>query len=83
MQWCDTRDMTADGHTKGSIERELLLKVMSGSQSFSYEIQSHTPVRGPKEPDEYAVNCIIAIIRSQTNDEANAKWLNELNQARS
>eukprot|EP00959_Pyramimonas_sp_CCMP1952_P320472 6706519-Pyramimonas_sp.AAC.1 len=33
-QWCDTRDMTADGHTKGSVDRELLLEVMSGTQSF-------------------------------------------------
>ena len=31
-QWCDTRDMTADGHTKGSIDRELLLQVMAGCQ---------------------------------------------------
>eukprot|EP00959_Pyramimonas_sp_CCMP1952_P169371 3537996-Pyramimonas_sp.AAC.1 len=21
IQWCDTRDMTADGHTQGSIDR--------------------------------------------------------------
>ena len=33
VQWCDTRDMTADGHTKGSIDRDLLLQAMSGSQS--------------------------------------------------
>eukprot|EP00959_Pyramimonas_sp_CCMP1952_P422230 8845015-Pyramimonas_sp.AAC.1 len=26
VQWCDTRDTTADGHTKGSIDRELLLE---------------------------------------------------------
>eukprot|EP00959_Pyramimonas_sp_CCMP1952_P043488 909498-Pyramimonas_sp.AAC.1 len=23
VQWCDTRDMTADGHTKGSIDRDM------------------------------------------------------------
>eukprot|EP00959_Pyramimonas_sp_CCMP1952_P031772 666532-Pyramimonas_sp.AAC.1 len=34
VQWCGTRDMTADGHTRGSIDRELLLEVMSGTQSF-------------------------------------------------
>eukprot|EP00959_Pyramimonas_sp_CCMP1952_P340798 7138314-Pyramimonas_sp.AAC.1 len=28
IQWCDTRDMSADGHTKGSIDREMLLQVM-------------------------------------------------------
>eukprot|EP00959_Pyramimonas_sp_CCMP1952_P287027 6002481-Pyramimonas_sp.AAC.1 len=26
VQWGDTRDMTAYGHTKGSIDRELLLE---------------------------------------------------------
>ena len=83
VQWCDTRDMTADGHTKGSIERELLLKVMSGSQSFSHDIQSHTPFRGQKEPNYDAVNCIIAFIRSQNENEANTTWLNDFNQARS
>eukprot|EP00959_Pyramimonas_sp_CCMP1952_P427249 8948083-Pyramimonas_sp.AAC.1 len=31
VQWCDTRDLTADGRTKGSIDRELLLEVMSGN----------------------------------------------------
>eukprot|EP00959_Pyramimonas_sp_CCMP1952_P050617 1057674-Pyramimonas_sp.AAC.1 len=28
IQWCDTRDMTADGHTKGSIDREMPLQVI-------------------------------------------------------
>eukprot|EP00959_Pyramimonas_sp_CCMP1952_P473847 9502442-Pyramimonas_sp.AAC.1 len=32
VQWCDTRDMTAYGHTEGGIDRELLLEVMSGTQ---------------------------------------------------
>ena len=32
VQWCDTRDMTSDDHTKGSIDRKLLLEVMSGKQ---------------------------------------------------
>ena len=83
VQWCDTRDMTAYRHTKDSIERELFLKVMSGSQSFSHDIQSHTPFRGPKEPSDDAVNCIIAFIRSQINNEANGTWLNDFNRARS
>ena len=30
IQWCDTRDMTADGHTKGSIDRAGLIELMSG-----------------------------------------------------
>eukprot|EP00959_Pyramimonas_sp_CCMP1952_P283730 5930961-Pyramimonas_sp.AAC.1 len=28
IQRCDARDMTADGHTKGSIDREMLPQVM-------------------------------------------------------
>ena len=83
VQWCDTRDMAADGHSKGSIERELLSKVMFDSQSFSHDKQLHTSFRGPKEPSDDAVNCIIAFIRSQINNEANATWLNDFNRARS
>ena len=45
IQWCDTRDMTADGHTKGSIDRELLLQVMSGYQSFKHEVKKYVPYR--------------------------------------
>ena len=45
VQWCDTRDMTADGHTKGSIDRELLLQVMSGYQSFKHELKKYVPHR--------------------------------------
>ena len=39
VQWCDTRDMTADGHTKGSIDRKLLSEVMSGRQQFRYDVK--------------------------------------------
>eukprot|EP00959_Pyramimonas_sp_CCMP1952_P414151 8677133-Pyramimonas_sp.AAC.1 len=28
IQRCDTRDTTADGHTKGNIDREMLLQAM-------------------------------------------------------
>ena len=45
IQWCDTRDMTADGHTKGCIDRELLLKLMRGKQSFQFDIKKYTPHR--------------------------------------
>ena len=45
IAWCDTRDMTADGHTKGSIPRELLLRSMSGALKFSRAIKTHTPTR--------------------------------------
>ena len=46
VQWCDTRDMTADGHTKGSIDRDGLLEVMSGTQSFRYDVKQFVPYRG-------------------------------------
>ena len=45
VQWCDTRDMTADGHTKGSIDRELLVALMAGNQSYSHEVKTYAPFR--------------------------------------
>ena len=45
IQWCDTRDMTADGHTKGCIERELLLELMEGRQTYKHEVKTYTPHR--------------------------------------
>ena len=45
VQWCDTRDMTADGHTKGSIDRDLLFQVMDGKQSFTYAVKRYKPLR--------------------------------------
>ena len=45
VQWCDTRDMTADGHTKGSIDRQLLLEVMAGKQQYRHGVKTHTPHR--------------------------------------
>ena len=45
VQWCDTRDMSADGHAKGSIDRDLLYKVMEGIQAFKYDLKKHVPFR--------------------------------------
>ena len=45
VQWCDTRDMTADGHTKGSIDRDLIYQVMDGIQAFKYGLKKHVPFR--------------------------------------
>ena len=39
LQWCDTRDMTADGHTKGTIDRKLLKELMTGFQTFQHKTQ--------------------------------------------
>eukprot|EP00959_Pyramimonas_sp_CCMP1952_P322520 6749077-Pyramimonas_sp.AAC.1 len=43
IQWRDTRDMTADGRTKGSIDREMLPQGMRGIQSMNHDLKSHTP----------------------------------------
>jgi hypothetical protein len=45
VQWCDTRDMTADGHTKGTIERHLLLEAMDGRQAYKHDVKTYRPHR--------------------------------------
>ena len=45
IQWCDTRDMTADGHTKGSIDRALLKDIMDGKQVFNHAVKKYKPFR--------------------------------------
>eukprot|EP00959_Pyramimonas_sp_CCMP1952_P410723 8607023-Pyramimonas_sp.AAC.1 len=45
IHWCDTRDMAAEDHTKGSIDREMLLQIMGGAQSFKHDLKRHTPYR--------------------------------------
>ena len=45
VQWCDTLDMTADGHIKGSIDRELLVALMAGKQPYFYEVKTCVPFR--------------------------------------
>eukprot|EP00959_Pyramimonas_sp_CCMP1952_P261446 5466416-Pyramimonas_sp.AAC.1 len=47
IQWCYTRNMTADGHAKGSIQRDFLLEVMAGTQSFKHELKTCPPYRAP------------------------------------
>ena len=39
--WCDTRDMLADGMTKGSISRSEILNAMIGIFSFKHQIHEH------------------------------------------
>jgi len=36
LRWADTRDMNADGHTKGSIPRDVLLALMAGHFSYAH-----------------------------------------------
>ena len=52
VTWLDTRDMSADGHTKGCIDRAAILAVMSGELSIQYESQTYAcpfvlPSRSP------------------------------------
>ena len=48
-QWCDTRDMTADGHTKGCIDRKMLIDLMHGIQVFNHEVKTYRPFRGTQQ----------------------------------
>jgi len=54
IQWCDTRDMVADGHTKGSIDRELLLQLMRGHQAYKHEVKRHEPFRAGEKSVRFA-----------------------------
>eukprot|EP00959_Pyramimonas_sp_CCMP1952_P126560 2646956-Pyramimonas_sp.AAC.1 len=45
IQWCDARDMIADGSTKGSIDSDMLLHVMGGVQTFEHDLKIRTPYR--------------------------------------
>ena len=36
LSWIDTRDMSADGLTKGAVSRELLRDIMQGSMSIKH-----------------------------------------------
>ena len=38
LRWCDTRDMTADCHTKGSIARQTILELMLGDFTFKHKV---------------------------------------------
>ena len=51
VQWCDTRDMTADGHIKGSIDRELLLQVTAGSQQLQVRCETAHALSGGQNID--------------------------------
>ena len=44
LLWFDTRDMTADAHTKGIISRELLLRSMKGDYWESHPVKTYSPL---------------------------------------
>ena len=52
IQWCDTRDMTADGHTKGCIDRKMLLDLMTGHQTYQHDVKRHTPHRSSQSASQ-------------------------------
>ena len=43
--WQDTRDMAADGLTKGSVDRALLHSIMDGTLKFDHEVKLWRPLR--------------------------------------
>ena len=43
LYWIDTRDMHADGLTKGSVDRAALIAIMSGIARFQHEFKSWRP----------------------------------------
>ncbi len=50
LQWADTRDMSADGHTKGSIDRKVISDLMNGLFKFQHctkEFSLKGPTRSP------------------------------------
>lgn len=65
--WVDTRHMTADGQTKGSIDREVVIQVSHGNP-----VRTHAPkalrkkgathqqtIDTPTSPSEHAVNAAV------------------------
>eukprot|EP00959_Pyramimonas_sp_CCMP1952_P417679 8750838-Pyramimonas_sp.AAC.1 len=56
VQWCDTRDLIADGRAERNIEKNSLMQVMGGTQSFNHDLKRHIPYRagqtGSPEPPE-------------------------------
>ena len=48
LVWCDTRDMTADGHTKGSVDRKALIDLMHGKQIYEHDFKTYAPHRADR-----------------------------------
>ena len=42
LRWYDTRDMSSDGHTKGSVERTAILNLMNGHYRPEHETKEHS-----------------------------------------
>ena len=55
-RWCDTRDMTCDGHTKGCIDRLLLLEAMAGRQEYKHAVKTHAPHRSKEVPISFLID---------------------------
>ncbi len=49
--WIDTRDMSADGLTKGAVSRELLHQIMDGDMIIHHDTEQWRPkvVEQPRE----------------------------------
>ena len=44
IMWLDTRDMTADGMTKGSVDRKAIEDCMSGTITFQHDLKRWEPL---------------------------------------
>ena len=53
LVWLDTRDMHADGLTKGAVDRAAIQAIMNGTVNFTKELKAWRPKRLP------AVNIVI------------------------
>ena len=43
LEWCDTRDMSSDCHTKGSISRDVILALMMGNLTYTQQTKTYPP----------------------------------------
>ena len=70
LLWIDTRDMLADGLTKGCIDRTVLHKLMSGYCEYAHEFKLWTPRgHGTLDPRKFAAaGCYVLskLIASET-----------------
>ena len=57
--WIDTRDMVADGLTKGAVHRDALHKLMDGSLEFKHESSSwqSKATSSPESAQIHVIEC--------------------------
>ena len=68
LKWCDTRDMSADGHTKGAIDRHALMSIMHGHFRYKHVIQSSLKQIRKAASNEIAYNIAPTVISYEIVD---------------